>query len=38
MIGQAGHLGNVGYIWTEDAQPAPGYLRPLREKPSPVAA
>ncbi len=26
------------YIWTDDAQPAPGLLRPLREKPSMLAA
>jgi hypothetical protein len=32
------HISLTGdYIWTEDAQPAPGLLRPLREKPSLLA-
>lgn len=32
------HISLTGdYIWTEDAQPAPGQLRPLREKPSLLA-
>ena len=33
------HISLTGdYIWTDDAQPAPGLLRPLREKPSMLAA
>ncbi len=33
------HISLTGdYIWTEDAQPEPGLLRPLREKPSLLAA
>ncbi len=33
------HISLTGnYIWTEDAQPRPGLLRPLREKSSMLAA
>jgi hypothetical protein len=33
------HISLTGdYIWTEDAQPAPGLLRPLSGKPSLLAA
>jgi hypothetical protein len=33
------HISLTGdYIWTEDAQPAPGLLRPLRGKPPLLAA
>jgi TnpA family transposase len=33
------HISLTGdYIWTEDTQPAPGLLRPLRPKPSLLAA
>ena len=33
------HISLTGdYIWTEDAQPAPDLLRPLREKPSLLTA
>lgn len=33
------HIGLTGdYVWTEDAQPGLGLLRPLRERPSLLAA
>ena len=33
------HIGLTGdYVWAADAQPAPGTLRPLRDRPSLLAA
>ena len=33
------HIGLTGdYVWAEEAQPAAGLLRPLRDKPSLLAA
>ena len=33
------HIGLTGdYVWAEEAQPTPGLLRPLRAKPSLLAA